>query len=886
MTRLRIIFALVAVLLSLPARAGADAEEQRAFAAALKSFQGEFWARAEQEWRDYTIKFPLSPQLTEAVLYQARALIEQGNYPGAVQLLQENQGQAGDRLDEYLFWIAESQFRAERYTAAAQAFERVAKEFPESPRALESVLGQASSRGRQKQWSQVISILQDPDGVFQRVTPSPANQLLVARGQLLLVEGYLAVKDYAAAKLALQDTRLEQVDASLAWQREYMLARTRLALNQLPDALSSATNLVSLAIANNRPNLLAEARLFQGRVLENMDRVDQSVTVYRQNLSTNIPPAAQRQTLMRLSDLLISRNRLAEARLAIEQFVGLNPDPATADLARLALGELKLREYLQAGKGMVPATNAPSGATTNLIEQALNDFDVVIQSTLDRTLRGKAYLNRGWAEWTRGNYAESSGAFEQATYLLPRSESQVTARFKWADSRYLLGDYEGARTNYGVVVQSAPGIGGAALGLVEPALYQTLRAGLEQGRPDLATNALERLLKTYPNGFLASTAVLLTGQELNETGNPKAARQLFESFLQASPDSVQAPEIRLAVARTYEAEQDWARAVGYYDTLLSSTPDVLVRARADYYRALDIALSGDETNALSAFTNFVSVYPTNELAPRAQWWIGEYYWGIEDFNNAELNYQYVFRNWPQSKLAYEARMMAARTAMARLSLKDARNYVTNLTSDLNCPPELKSRAMFAYGDTLMRLKSADTNDALANYAEAIKVFGSIDRNYPSNELAARAQGMIGQCYLQFAVQDVNQYSNAWKAFQQVTDAAWADTASRSQAEVGLATVLEKLALTQTGGTRASSLQSALDHYLNVFYEKNLREGEVPDLFWVKKAGMEAGRLAESLQAWSQALKLYERLQTQIPSLKPMLENKILKAREQLARANT
>jgi TolA-binding protein len=313
---------------------------------------------------------------------------------------------------------------------------------------------------------------------------------------------------------------------------------------------------------------------------------------------------------------------------------------------------------------------------------------------------------------------------------------------------------------------------------------------------------------------------------------------------------------------------------------------MLVRARADYYRALDMALGGDETNALSAFTNFVATYPTNELAPRAQWWIGDYYWRTEDYNNAELNYQYVFRNWPQSKLAYEARMMAARTAMARLSLKDARSYVTNLTSDLNCPPELKSRAMFAYGDTLMRLKSADTNDALANYAEALKVFSSIERNYPSNELAARAQGMIGKCYLQFAVQDVNQYSNAWKAFQQVVDAPWADAASRSEAEVGLATVLEKLALTQTPEVRAVSLQSALDHYLNVFYEKNLRAGEAPDLFWVKKAGMEAGRLAESLQAWPQALKLYQRLQTQIPSLKPMLENKILKAREQLGRANT
>jgi tetratricopeptide (TPR) repeat protein len=191
--------------------------------------------------------------------------------------------------------------------------------------------------------------------------------------------------------------------------------------------------------------------------------------------------------------------------------------------------------------------------------------------------------------------------------------------------------------------------------------------------------------------------------------------------------------------------------------------------------------------------------------------------------------------------------------------------------------------MFAYGDALMRLKSADTNDSRANYAEALKVFGSIERRYPSNEFAARAQGMIGQCYLQFAVQDVAAYTNAWKSFQTVMDSPWADVASRSQAEVGLATVLEKLAFTQTGEPRTNLLQQAMDHYLNVFYEKGLRKGEQSDPFWIKKSGLEAGRLAESLQLWPQALKIYQRLQAMIPALKPLLENKILKTQEQISR---
>lgn len=882
MTRWRIILVCVALALGATAHAQSTREEDRAFEVASKSFDGEFWARAEQEWRDFTIRFPLSPRIPEAVLYQAQAMVEQEKYAGAVQLLRENLGQAGAWADQYLFWIAEAHFRAGNYTAAAQAFEQVVLQYPASDRVLEARLGQAASRARLKQWRQVIAVLQKPDGSVARVPQSAADHLVLARCHLLLAEAYLGIGQYQAARTALQASQLDQLTPTLEWQKQHLLARTWLALGQLSDALAASSNLVAMAAGQR--NLVADAVLFQGRVLEEMGEVDQSVAAYRLNLSTNVPPATQRQTLLRLSELLISRDRLADARSVIEQFIALNPDPATADLARLTVAELKMRQHFEAAS----STRTTSSTPTNLLSQALADLNEVIQSALTPRLRGRAYLDKGWAEWMRGNFAESSQAFEQAAELLPPSEDQVTARFKWADARFRLGDFEGARTNYAHVVESAPAIGGAALTLVEPALYQELRAGLKLDRPDLTTNALQTLLSNYPDGYQASTSVLLTGQELNAVGDPAGARSLFQKFLETAPRSPLAAEIRLAIARTYEAQGDWTEAVQRYDSILAATNTPSVLARAAYFRALDTAFSGDETNALSYFTDFVVQYASSDLAPTAQWWIGDYYWQRGDYVNAELNYQLLFKNWPnaRSDLAYEARMMAGRAAMARLNVTDAINYFTNLTSTLKCPPKLKAQAMFAYGDALMRLKSTATNDPLANYARAIKVFSSIERNYPTNKLAARARGMMGDCYLQLATLDARAYESASNAYQGAMDAPAATLSVRSQAEVGLATVMEKLAADQKPEARAKFQQMALDHYLNVFYEKNLREDEQPDLFWVKKAGLEAGRLAESLQAWPQALKLYERLEAMIPALEPLLQNKILKARMQVVNAQT
>ena len=69
--------------------------------------------------------------------------------------------------------------------------------------------------------------------------------------------------------------------------------------------------------------------------------------------------------------------------------------------------------------------------------------------------------------------------------------------------------------------------------------------------------------------------------------------------------------------------------------------------------------------------------------------------------NAEKNYQLLFQNWPASKLAYPARMMAGRAAIGRLGYSDAIRYFISLTTDTNCPPDLDAQALFAYGGAEM-----------------------------------------------------------------------------------------------------------------------------------------------------------------------------------------
>jgi TolA-binding protein len=411
-----------------------------------------------------------------------------------------------------------------------------------------------------------------------------------------------------------------------------------------------------------------------------------------------------------------------------------------------------------------------------------------------------------------------------------------------------------------------------------------VRAALNAGNMEAAADALQKILDWHPEGFAGDRSLLLTGQGFARGKDTARARELFAEFEQRYPESPLLPQVRLAIARTYEQERNWTGAVAQYDAWMGSFTNAADRARAEFSRAWGYSLAGQQTNALPLFTNFVVQFPAHELAARAQWWVADYYFDQGDYQNAERNYQLVFNNtsWPVSRLTYQARLMAGRAAVARLRPQDAIVYFTNLTSDLKCPPELRAEALMFYGDARV-LESTETNK-VENLQEAIRIFGSIPQLFPTNHLVPGAWGRIGECHLQLAETDGAHFQSASNAFQRAIDLPQADISVRSRAKVLLGTVAERQAQQKTGVEQSGLLRIALDHYLDVVYsDKLLRDNETEDLFWTKRAGLDALRLAETLEMWEQAMRLCERLQTLLPPLHANFEKRKLKLQEQLAR---
>ena len=865
---------LLAFCPALPAAQNEDAD----YNAAARAFEDELWARAEKELGRFIQSYPDSNRRPLAVLLRAQALLQLGRAGEAVELLETEQPRAGSMADAFVFWLGEAEQRRGRPEAAAARFRELLERFPDSALRLEASVNEAAALAAQGRWERVAELLGDENGVFQKLVRERPDSDAAVRGHLLRAEALWRIGRGEAALVILRDASRVQLSAPLAFRRLWLEIQILQSLNRVSEALPLTTNLVGLARSMGAPIWEGRARLAHAAVLEAAGDAEGALALYRLNLATNVPPDVQSESAVRLGRLALVAGRAAEATRAMETFLQVQTNSPITDLVMVLLGELELEQCLRAaeeGQGSVP---------TNLLARARGRFESVLGRFPDSPYRARVELDRGWCLWLAGDWAGAAAAFEKAAAGLPEGPARAAAHFKLGDVNFRQGRYQEAIRHYREVTALAEKDSQVRTQLCEPALYQIVRSAVEVGDLAAADQAVGRILSEFPGSYLTEAALTLQGQGLARHGNPRAAREIFTRVLEKFPDTPKKADLQLAVARTYELEGNWQAAVEVHRRWLEQFPRHELRPQVEFALGWALARLGEDAAALQVFTNFVARYTNQPLAARAQWWVADHYYtlGPAAFVEAERQYQLLATVWTNHPLAYEARMMAGRVAMARQAWSDAIGYFTNLTSDLQCPEPLKVQALFAYGDAVRRLPPADTNAPLANFEEAARIFAKVLDFNPTNAAAARAWGEIGECYLQLATRDPALYATASNAFQQALSLPASDVPTRCQAWVGLGLVNERLAAVASDSERGSLLRAALDRYVDVLYGRPLRPGESPDPFWTRRAGLEAARVAELLGEWRQALRIYERLRDLLPPLQPGLEKRMERVRERLA----
>jgi tol-pal system protein YbgF len=96
-----------------------------------------------------------------------------------------------------------------------------------------------------------------------------------------------------------------------------------------------------------------------------------------------------------------------------------------------------------------------------------------------------------------------------------------------------------------------------------------------------------------------------------------------------------------------------------------------------YDQALAKQRAGDAAGAVQGFQTFLKLYPRHELAPNAQYWLGEAYYRMGDYPNAIAAQQKLLVTYPDHLKVPDAMLILANshsaqgeTQLARRTLED------------------------------------------------------------------------------------------------------------------------------------------------------------------------------------------------------------------------
>jgi TolA-binding protein len=850
----------------------AEPGEAEAFSAAAKASQDGFYERAEKEWTEFLRQFPKSKRAAEAALAEAQARHQLKQYAGALEILDARAAQAGPLADQYQFWRGQILLDSTNYAEAEQAFARLIKMQTNSPLHLNATVAQAQARFRRDDFAGVVELLGGTNTAFQQAARESTNVAQVARGFLTLAEAQLRRNDLGSAGAALQALAPRQLPPELAWERWQMVGRVEFAGATPELALPALTNAVAQARAAGKPLLLAQTYGLQADVFRKLNQPTRAAQAYEGIVTAEgMPPDQKRIGLLREVELYASQNLFTNAAGRIALYLTQNTNDASADLLTIKAGEFLLDAY---------RTQTNKAAATNLIADARGYFDTALRRYTNSALTGKAWLDRGWALWEEhlatGNgqrLADAQAAFQAAAEKLPAGEEQAQAWFKLGDAQFQQGFYGGAETNFQAILSSYAAMPSVRSNLLALATEQLIRCQLAQTNFAAAAAALRQGATLFPGSESVQASWILLGKSAAEFGDIEKARATLQEFATKFPNSPLKDEADLAYARTFALQEKWSEAIDLYTRWTTDHVGHSLLPQAEFDRAWFYYKAGQPTNAFQLFTNFVARFPMNSLAARAQNWIGDYYFDREQWSQAEANYQRVFQstNWSAGDLACQARIAAARTAYFRQNYGDARSYLTNIL-ELACSPAIVADALFELGDVLIEQRAPQTTNALENFQAALAAFDRVTRMGPTNRVEPLAWGKIGDCHLQLATQFPESYERATNAYQKVLDSKRTDVpvAVRNQAEVGLASTLERLAELRPKD-RVALLKAALNYHLNVVYGV---AGRRPDPYWQRRAALAAGRLAEAVETPEAARKLYTRFMNEIPALRTTWQAKL------------
>lgn len=642
-----------------------------------------------------------APLLVDAKIRMGDTSIQQKRFDDAIDWFQKVATVDGPERPYALLRQAFALVQANRPAEASEIYERLLKDFPDSPHAASAKLASAQAAYRagdlaeaSKRFERVLSsndLASSTEAAHWLATIAlrandPAGAVAVARKQLDAgTAGPYAVTlrlDLAEATLLLPDQTKDAMKLFVEIYREHPAApeapralyNAAFAALQLDEAESASEwgdefleKFPKDALVPDVRHVIGEAAILRGDA-------DKAAEQY---LKLVADPASQAKPqwplwVIRAATAQSVAGQPDEAIRLIEQHRS-EFEPAQQAEAMFIVGSIHLSE--QRAPDAVAALEQSLAADSNWAHA-------------DETI-----LQLGQAHSLAGDEEQAAEAWQRLVRDFAKSPWSDQGRYRLALMTARQGDHMAAADRFGELLESG----------LEPALkpYALYGRGwnLMRGeQPADAIEPLEQLLEQHPDHALNSDTKLALGMCLRSLDRLDDARGRFEEFLVAVPTGISRGHALYELALIDQSQQLPEQATGRLEELIRSVPDYPELEKVLAELAWALKDSGQEGPAETRFQELVEKFPASSQAAEAHYFVGQR--------------RYAREAWPEAVGSFAA-AAAAPEATA----------------------ELREKAFYRQGWSLYKAE---------DFQQASQVFEQLAEQFPDGTFFADALLMIGE----------------------------------------------------------------------------------------------------------------------------------------------
>jgi tetratricopeptide (TPR) repeat protein len=345
-------------------------------------------------------------------------------------------------------------------------------------------------------------------------------------------------------------------------------------------------------------------------------------------------------------------------------------------------------------------------------------------------------------------FQQSIDAAQQLIDLAVNAESIANAFFVQGNAYYKAGQYTPAIATYNKIIENYPQIAWARNAQFQIGVaYQKLSTG-DIGVLPKMSEAFETYYTSYPDDDKAIHAYYYDAWARYRLGRWREASDTFEALAVKYPNERYASESLFRAGEALfnltnrgnrdEKDKVLDECMAYYDAVAAKYPASEYVDDALYNKAWALITMERKEEAVPIFERIVAEHTDGRYGPQSQFTLGDYYYGLKEYDKATASYEQFLQLFPPEKLQGRDKQLVskAETLLGHLAEIDAYN-------------------LYAQGEVLFDQKK---------YDEAVEIFKQVQVKYPNSDQAVNALVNIGAAFMA-----QEEYRQAGAVFQEVVD---------------------------------------------------------------------------------------------------------------------